>query len=268
MSQTSPRCFATPSPCALACLGAALLGACSAPALQLAPRLMQVDLEGEVGIASGSVSGTNDLERAGVEKDDSVFGARVDIDLGAPHLSVSTQASTHDGRGTLEFDLTQNGVTISAGADVDTAIDMALHQLALTWDLIPTDMVEIGIGVGVAAIDLDASFTEVGTANSIETDEIAALPVLAARAGVDLGRIDISLLATGLRYDIDGDEAQLLDFDLLGRLQLFGGDKRLAGFLLAGYRDASAEVEYEDGSDAIDADLTLRGPYIGLVLGL
>ncbi len=249
------------------CLGALTL-ACSAPALELMPRMQEVSLEGEIGIASGAISGTNDIETAGVEKDSSVFGLRLDFDLGAPRLTLSTQGSTHDGDGTLEFDITQNGVTITAGTDVETEVDMALHQLALTWDLIPTDMFELGLGLGAAAVDLDATFRETGTANEIATDEVAGLPVLAARAGLDLGRVEFSLLATGMQYDYDGDSARLLDFDLMGRLKLFGGDKRLAGFLMAGYRELSAEVEYDDDGDNIDADLTLSGPYFGLVLGL
>jgi hypothetical protein len=244
------------------------LAGCSAPALQLTPRLAQLDLEGELGISGATVNGQNDLENAGVEKDDSVPGARLDLDVGPVHWTVSTQSSTHDGDGTLDFDLTQGGVTISAGADVRTDVDLGVHQLALTWDLVPTDMLELGLGLGAAALDLDGSFQEIGTGTTVATDELAALPVLAARLGIDLGRLDLSVLASGLSIDYDGNDYRLVDLDFMARLQLFGGDARLAGFLVGGYRDVNAEVGYDDGSDRIEADVGLSGLYFGVSLGL
>ena len=49
------------------------------------------------------------------------------------------------------------------------------------------------------------------------------------------------------------------------RSGVIGG--RASGFLALGWREVSADVEYEDGTDEVDADLSFSGPYLGFVLG-
>ena len=76
-----------------------LVGACVAPEVAVEPRLALVDVQGDFGISSGSISATNDVDALGIEKDDSALGVRADLKWTSPHLTVDLQQSTHDGDG-------------------------------------------------------------------------------------------------------------------------------------------------------------------------
>jgi hypothetical protein len=246
-----------------------LASACSTPRLDVTPRWGTLDIEGELGVASGSVSAKADLNTAGLQEDDSVLGARVDFDWGPSHLMVSGQQSEHGGDGTLDATLSSGGTTITAGTDVASEFDLGLYSAAYTFDFVPTDLLELGLGIGVSYLDIKASFTDSLTSETIDGDEGIPIPVLAARLGTRLWRIDASLQAQGISATVDGDEITYVDLDLMAKLRLLGGEDHLGGHLTAGYRWVDLELEYEnDDGDQVDGDATFSGPYIGLTLSI
>lgn len=250
--------------CALAALFAS---SCAMPQLDVTPRVAMFDIEGDVGIATNNVTAKNDVERAGLEKDDSAFGGRIDLDWSSAHVTFTTQQSTHDGDGVLEADVSQGGTTITAGTAVASDLDLGLHTLCITFDLLPTEMFELGLGLGVTAIDIDAAFTSQVNGDRVDADEVVPVPVLAARGAVVVGPFDASLLAQGMKVDVSGDEATYLDLDLMGRFRLFGERGRFLGALTAGWRQVGLDVEYDDSGDSVEADLDFSGPYLGFTLG-
>jgi hypothetical protein len=242
-----------------------LAAGCSTPRLDITPRYGTFDIDGDLAIEEDGLGGaTADISQTGLDKDDSVFGARVDFDWGPSHVMVSGQQTTHDGNGTLQVDL--GG--IPAGADVASDLDLGLYTGAFTFDFFPGDLLELGIGLGASYVDLDASFQEQGGGEVVEADEAVPLPVLAARVGTRFWRIDASLQASGLAWSYDGDDIYLLDLDLMAKLRLFGGDEHLAGHLTAGYRWVQLDFDYDDGDEVVEADLTFDGPYVGLTLSI
>lgn len=250
------------------CLGFFGSIGCSAPGAMFTPRLGQLDPSGDIGIQQGSsVSATSDVEALGLEKDSSVIGGRVDVEFGA-HLTVSASQSSHDGDGTAQATISSGGVTITAGTPVSSELDLGVYDAMLTWDLVPTDAFELGLGVGVAAFDVDATFTDQTSGESVSTDQVLPLPLVVGRVGFSIWRIDVSGLVGWMEFDYDGDDVSMLDADVMAALRLLGDDGGLAGHLAIGYRFISAEVDYEDGSDAVQADLDFEGPYIGLALSI
>lgn len=255
------------SPIGLA--AALLLTACSAPRLDVTPRWGTLDIEGSLGVASGSVTAKADLETAGLQEDDSVLGARVDLDWGGSHVMLSGQQSEHGGDGTLDATLTSDGTTITAGTDVRSEFDLGLYSAAYTFDFVPSELVEVGLGLGLAYLDVQASFTDSTTGETVDGDQGLPIPVLAARVGTRIWRIDASLQAQGIAAEIDSDELLYVDLDLMAKLRLIGGEDHLAGHLTAGYRWVDLELEYEnDDGDAVDGDVTFSGPYVGLTLSI
>jgi hypothetical protein len=174
---------------------------------------------------------------------------------------VSGQQSTHDGTGTLD-----SGLGGIPAGDVASDLDFGLYTGAFTFDFFPTDLLELGVGLGLSYVELDASFEGGGEVEA--TDEAVPLPVLAARLGTRFWRIDASLQGSGLAWSYDGDDILLIDLDLMVKLRLLGGEDHLAGHLTAGYRWVQLELDYDDGSDAAEADLTFDGPYVGLTLSI
>jgi hypothetical protein len=252
-------------PSALALL--ALTG-CAVPSFSVAPRFGTFDVDGDLSIATSGSSADNSLDRLGTERDDSVFGARADLDFGVPHLTLTTQSSAHGGNGVAEATLTQGGVTITAGTPVETDLDLGLHQILYTFDVGLGDSFYGGLGVGVSIVDFEARVEELATNQSVEADETVPVPVLVGRLGAGLGRLDAGLLVSGLAVDIDGNQASFVDLDLNARLHLIGGDNRIMGALTAGWRAVNLDLEYEDSGEDIDLGVEFSGPYIGLHVAL
>jgi hypothetical protein len=242
-----------------------LLVSCGAPQLMVTPRYGQFEVDGDFGIGSAPVV-TGSLDQAGLGDTEEHFGIQADVKWGSPHLSVSTQSSEHSGSGTLDVALTQGGVTIPVGAQVDSDLELGLHQGALTFDLIPTDLLELGIGLGVTAVDIDLQFRS--GVNEIETDETVPLPVLAVRGGVQIWRLEVGALATGIQGDYDDGEVDFFDVDARAMFRFLGDSGGLAGHVVLGYRWVDLDLEYEDSAEEVVVDSTFSGAYIGLALTL
>ncbi len=252
----------------VACLVLSLCVACTTPRVDLTPRWVDFDVSGDVGMASGPVTAEVDLATAGLQADDSVLGARFDFDWSGLHLMASGQQSTHDGDGTLSADISAGGVTIPAGADVASSLDFGLWTSALTFDLIPTELAELGLGLGLSYLDLDAAFEEDVTGTLVETDEAAPIPTLCVRVGSRFWRLDVSVQGSGIGYSYDGTEISLLDIDAMAKLRLIGSGDHLTGSLSAGYRWVDLGLDYEDGSDQVEADVTFEGPWLGFTVSI
>ena len=235
--------------------------ACGAPRIDVAPRYGQVELEGDLAIGSGGAS----LEQAGLGDEEDALGLQADFKWGSPHLSISTQSSEHSGSGTLDAGLGLGGVTIPVGASVDSDLDLGLHQGILTFDLVPTDTLELGLGFGVAAVDFDARFRS--ATETVETDQFLAVPVVAVRGVVRVWRLEVGALVSGMQADIDDESIDVLDLDARVLLR-FPGGSGIAGHLMLGYRWQELSLEYEDSNEDIELDTDFRGPYLGLVLSI
>lgn len=245
----------------LFCLAFLLLAACSAPRFEATPSYGFTKLSGDFAIATGSVSSTNDLKDLGLDDQEGSPGARVDLSWGSPHLTIAVAQMNTDGTGTTTADLTQGGVTINAGTNVDSSVDLTYGTAVVTFDFVPSDAVEVGIGFGAEAASVQTKVKPTGLGAGIDTDESAPVPVLALRAGVDLGPIAIDGLLTGIKIDYSGDSLTFYDLDLRARWEMFEH-----AHLLVGYKRWKVDLDYEDGADNVQLDVTADGPYLGVVI--
>jgi hypothetical protein len=247
------------------------LGACSTPEIRVQATYGELEPDGDVALTDtsggGGFNASNSLDELGIEDEEETLGGRVDFKWGAPHLSIATNSASWDGSGTLSSEF--GG--IPASANVDTELDLGLHRAVLTFDVVPTDLIELGLGFGVSLIDFEATVTEteplIPGDESESIDEMLPVPMVAARLGARLWRIDVEALVAGLHYDVDGDKATYIEADLNGRLALFGAHGGINGSLVAGWRAIDLEAEFEDDSEEVEADLSFRGPYLGLQIG-
>lgn len=253
--------LATTLPCAL-------LAACAAPQLNVTPTYGQFQPDGDISYidTSGVIPATvdNSVSDLGLDDDESIVGVRADFKWGLPHLTVSTQSTGWDGDGTLSAEF--GG--IPAAAAVSSELDLALHRFVLTWDLLPTDNLELGLGFGVTVADIEAQVEDVGTSTVESSDEVAPIPVLALRAGARLGRFDLEALVSGLSADTGDVDATFLETDLNARMALFGAPGSVNGSIVLGWRQTDMRFEYSDGVNDADLDLTFDGVYFGLQIGI
>jgi hypothetical protein len=246
-----------------------VLAAC-APSLSLTPRLERLDLDGEIGIEEGTTgsAATTSFDTLGMDEGENVLGGRLDLAGAGGHLTLSYQASEHAGRGALAADVSSDGVTIPAGSTVDSDLELGIGEVIVTWDLVPGDTFEAGLGLGASVLSFDARLEEVSTGNVVAESETLPIPVLALRLGVNVGRFDGSLLLGGIGIQVDDDRAAYFDLDAAGRWRFLGGGVSPHGELVVGYRWIELDVDYESDSAAVDAEVTLQGPYVGVSFGI
>jgi hypothetical protein len=251
-----------------------LASACSTPHLAVLPRGGAFEPEGEIALAGEAgtigVDATNALAALGLVEDDGVPGVRADVDCGVPTWTLAWQQSDHSGSGTLEAEISDDDVVLAAGTDVDTDFELGLGELLVTFDVIPGDTFELGLGLGATVFDLDVAIRD-SSGNTVDPDRSQfAAPLLAVRAGVRFWRIDLEALLGGMDLSYEGDEASLYDFDAFARLNLFGDVRRAHGALVVGYRYLDLDVDYDDddSTDAVRVDVEFDGPYVALSVGI
>lgn len=242
-----------------------LLAACSAPQITGAPNYALLEPKGDIGFATGgNLLADTTLSDLGIADAEGALGAQLDFKWGAPHLTLATQAARWEGNGTLDVAFGD----IPATEGVSSKLDLAVHRAYLTFDFAPTDMLELGIGVGALVFDLNATVTPESVMFAAqEIDELVPVPVLAARAAGRVWKLELQATAAGMAVDIGGDEASVLDLDLNARYAVFGEHGSFHGALVAGWRSTDLAVAYDDGVESADLDATVSGPYIGLQLG-
>jgi hypothetical protein len=251
---------------------ALLAAACSAPQFQAELLYGPLEPSGDVAITDTAlvvpVRASESVGSLGIDDREGTLGARVDLKWGSPHLTLTTQQSSWSGDGTIDADF--GGISVpGASLAVSSDLDLAVHRALLTFDLAPTDLLELGLGFGLTAVDIDASVAESGNPSNRESlDELLPIPVLAARAAGRLGGFELEGLVSGLTAKIDGDEATFLEFDLNAKYAFVGEHGSLHGAVVLGWRSIDFEFDYSDGSLDYDVDLGFDGPYLGLQFGL
>ena len=240
---------------------------CAAPSVDITPRYGTFDIDGEFGIkgtAGGGTLATADIGQAGFSEDSGVLGVRADLNFGMPTLMLSAQSSNHDGSGTLSEDLTNaDGQSIDKNATVDSKLDLGLYQGILTWDFVPTDVAELGLGFGVVGVDLSSSVTDKSPGgDTLDIDEFVPIPVLALRGGTQLGDFELSGVVDGMMASVQYDELTFIDLDVLARYRIYGGEDRMRFSIGLGYRHMALDVESKEDGEEIVLDVAFSGPYV------
>lgn len=234
---------------------------CAALQVEATPHYGLSQLEGDFAIATGGITGTNDVGDLGLDDEEAAPGVRADLRWGMPHLTVTVTDTSWSGSGTTTADLSQDGVTIPAGSNVDSEVDLVYGNAIVTFDFVPGDTFEVGLGFGLEAASVQTSVRQVGLGAVIDTDEDLPIPVIALRAGVDLGPVSFDGLLAGISMDYDGDSLTFYDVDLRGRWEMFDH-----AHLMVGYKRWVVDLEYEDGAENVELDITADGPYFGIVI--
>jgi|GEM_PF-766423 len=255
--------------CALALALLPALG-CHAPSLDLTPRVLFVELDGDLAAdrTSGSLTASQKTswDRLGLDDSVTAFSPRADLHMGPLDITLDYVASDFEGTGTTDAELELDGVTIAAGTTVESSLDLAVWRLSSTFDFFPTEFADLGAGLGIAAVDFDAAIVDPIGLATISADEIVPMPYLALRGGLDWGDLEAEALLGLLAVDVGEYEASYIDLDLFVRYQVFGGSSRASVAILGGYRLIELDAEYDDGEDRVAFDTSISGPYLGATI--
>ncbi len=244
-----------------------LVASCSLiPSASITPRIGPRSVEGDILVTSGSTSTGSDAETLGLDREDALFQPRADVSFGPFDFMASFHDAHYEGEGTAESQLDLGGVIINAGDTVESELNVRYTSALFAWDLFPTDLVDIGIGLGASSIDFDARVTATSSGNTVESAEEIIVPLLVLRAEVELGDLKTNLYVSGLSGSYNDVDATLLDIDLFAQY-IFWDLPLSYGAINAGYRYLAIDVQYEEDGSDVDADLEFSGPYVGLSFG-
>ena len=247
------------------CLALPLYSCNVVPAVDVMPLYGSYSVGGEIGASTGGTPAINQkLSDIGIDGSEGGFGGRASIEWLNFMLAVSGFQADYSGTGTTTADISFDDQTITVGTDVNSRLDLSYLDATLTFDVFPGDTFDIGLGLGVAALDLKLDVADTANTTQLNGDETIPLPELALRGAVNLGRFGIFGNLGWISGKYDDFDGQLLDIDLHGRVRIFGSGDRFLGHAALGYRYVDTDFEFNDGSDQVKADLDISGPYLGL----
>lgn len=249
-------------------LAALLAAGCSAPQLEVIPRFQRFEIDGEFAADATGITGTNSLETLGIDDDPVELTPRVDFSAGPFEITADYLDVSYAGSGDVDTEIEFNGETFTVGTIVDSELDLEMGRVTATWDWIPTDTIDVGLGIGAAYTKARALVRDQTLGDTATTEEEAPFPYLAARARVALADVSLEILGGFLSFEYDDIDASYLDLDAMARWAVVGGDEHLALSLILGYRMLDLELEYVQDGDQIRIDADLSGPYAGLSLTL
>lgn len=236
------------------------------PSLSVTPRYGWLEPNGDVSVSSASANAASDVETLGLEEE-GTFSPRLDFGWGPLDLMASGFQTEFEGRGFAEAQLDLGGVIINQGEAVDSSLDLLVGGVSATFDLIPTQLFDLGLGLGVTYVDFDARIRSVNTGLSVGSAEEFVIPVLAARLGTQLGPVKLNLHGSGLSGSYEDIDATLADFDLFAEYS-FEDLLSFYAAVVVGYRYLMLDVEYVEQQSDIDAELDFSGVYFGLTVGI
>ncbi len=243
--------------------------ACKGVTSEARVELASLGIDGSIGIDKNAVTARNSVDSLGLTRDSAVPNVRADFQWDTwrtPHLTFNGFASSHGGDGVLDHDLSQGAVTIPSGTAVSSKFDVGYYSTVCTFDLSNRPDLEAGIGFGAAWLDLKADFTSKANGDEIFTDSSKPIPLLAGRLGWRGDRFAVSGLISGFGASYGGDRATFLDTDVCAELMLFGKKHAQNGSVVLGWRYLHSSVQYDDTNDAVDAAISIAGPYFGFAM--
>ena len=239
---------------------------CAGASLAVTPRVADLNVSGHVGTSGATSGGSTSLDDLGLGGHETVPGVRVDADVIVAHIIVTGLTTSMSGDGALSSNLSQGGVTIPAGTTVDSKLDFDTLSAYGTFDFLPGDMWELGLGMGLTGLKYDGKFKSTsGPPLSVSFDETFAVPVLVVSSAVGLGPFEISAVLAGMQLNYSGNDLTYSDVDLYAAWRFI--DRAVDVSIGLGWRRLSADAKFDSGGDRVKADLTFDGPYLGVTVG-
>jgi len=174
------------------------------------------------------------------------------------HFGVFTFAV--DETATLSSSVTFGGTTFTGGTTVTSEVDLADAYAEMFFMPLDLDLVGLGFGLGVHGLQTDISIDDGTVREKFATDVI--FPVISLHAHLNLlDSLGLEVEANGIDAEVGGIDGSFYDV----RAQLSWRPINWVG-INAGYRAMRLDAAIEEDQDEASFDITLSGPYAGLLL--
>lgn len=162
------------------------------------------------------------------------------------------------GSNTLSRDIEFGDVTFNASDTITSKIDLSDFYGEIAWGL-NFDLVGFSIGLAAHFLSVDGELRS--TTQNADFDGSIPVPMVAVRAHVNpLASLGFEGVLHGLSLSVGEYDTTVLDL----RLQAIYRPIDMLG-VIGGLRHYVLDIEGKDGNEEVLIDLTLSGPFVGLV---
>jgi hypothetical protein len=134
----------------------------------------------------------------------------------------------------------------------------------LTVDVLPSDRFDLEIGGGVSFLGVDFDVRQ-SDGPEVSASQFTVAPTAAARAEACEGPFALTAIGSYGAAETAGVRSRALDVDVSASYRLLERWGFSGAFTL-GYRIVGFDLSFRTHASDFDADLSLRGPFLGLVL--
>ncbi len=251
------------------CATAIPVTGCGLPAGRISARGGPFDLDGSIASTGGGelidTKGSASTDDLGLDDSELTFQPKAELDWGGLNLSLDGFSVGYSGTGIATVGLEIGNLPpIELGAAVKTDLDLSYLTLKATYDLIPTDVIDIGIGLGGGIVDYDLTVDQILGSGRFRTAETLPVVYPMIRVGSLIGPVRIAGYLGAIAVSWDGNRIRYIDGELYAGVRVFGSESRFQGWVSLGYRYLDFNYEYNSENSNIELDATIRGPYLSL----
>lgn len=175
-----------------------------------------------------------------------------------------------DANTTAEFDFIFDDETVTAGADIDSSLDLDLYVINIAYNFYSTERAYFGVGLGVHIADIDLQVSGEGTSQGVVIgDESERINYTAPLPNLYIGGAYAFTETLLMKYSAGWMSLQYNDYDgelLFGNVALEYWPYEHAG-LGIGYRYTKVDIDYDPGKKKEKYDVKLPGPMVYAVFG-
>ena len=217
---------------------------------------------GKMGVKKDGNANQTDLSDLGIDESTGTIGVSLGGQYGRPHFFFSGQESSYSGIGSTFKDISQGPITIPAGTEVSTTLDLGVYSFVGTYNLLQ-GRYKLGLGLGLMALGLDVAYTSLVDGAQVQIDDTYPMPLLAVHTSVNWSRLELAALIGGAYFKYNDNEVGYLNADIATRYAFLRG-KRWSGMVSLGYRYIGIYMDVFADNVGFKADLNFSGPYMGI----
>jgi hypothetical protein len=196
----------------------------------------------------------NSLDSLGTDEASGSAYLRAEADWGPHRVRASGFGTTPSGDGTLENAFGD----LLAGTNVRSQLDYVNMTGAYTWDIVPTDLVRVGLGVQVGLHQFDLLVEDRASDSFERLKASLMLPMPCIDAEVDLGPVSFCANLGAFEIDMGDADGQYFDAEAFARWE-----PMMSIEVIAGYRSMSFDSNGEADGREFDADFKITGWFLG-----
>jgi hypothetical protein len=181
------------------------------------------------------------------------------------NFTLDSMPTTFDGQGfaTAAIDL-GNGQAIAITTPIISTINVDLKLANVMYDVFNTEKGKFSAGMGFGQTAIDVALVP-AIGQSVAFNGTTPFGFLAINYVKRFNKFSLTVAAQGIALAVNESSMDYSNLNLMGGYMFF--KKKWFSEVVIGYRRVGFKFDYDVAAGIFDTDMTLTGPYVGLVGG-